>query len=575
MNSLEPLRALVVDDEPALRRLLLMAMKQQGFSCDIAEDGEEAEHRLRTGRYDAVVTDLAMPNRHGHALASQLLSREEPPVVVIYTGVAEPRIAKDLLARGVDDIIFKPCDLGVLAAKVRVMVERRRGARRKPVESAVASDAVQSLFGADDAGSASKPVSLVHLESKLRNLSRVMPISNTALDVYAMTSTDEWGAEQIAAAVQRDATLAAEVLKLANSPVYNTTGHHIGELRRAVVQIGHNRIGEIALASNALGALTAAVVPWMDLGLAWMQSMAAGLAIELLVEEGGHEEIEEGLLLCAVMHPLGRVVLGSMFPHHYRRLTQKCEETGESLQELEQVMFPLSHSRITARLLESWNIPAAIYRPLDSIDGSYASLSRLSGAARYKAELVKTAIFIGRLAVGRWEPWDFVDIPPGSVLRRLRIESLPELLHDLREDVGLLANFRPSKEAARDLKPQPPRAQSVKYCNVTDNATDLVAALVTSLGVDLKPVDIDALKTQDSVLVNALGPMASQPSQLQAIVDSDSVVITANNRLSTKLGAQDRLLKLPCSFANLERRLKLLCGKSPEPKRKPPALSRH
>ena len=47
------------------------------------------------------------------------------PVVVILTGVTEPKLAKDLIARGVDDIVFKPIDQGTLAAKVRSLIARR------------------------------------------------------------------------------------------------------------------------------------------------------------------------------------------------------------------------------------------------------------------------------------------------------------------------------------------------------------------------------------------------------------------------------------------------------------------
>ena len=119
------MRALVVDDEIAIQKLVVRSLCQQGFKCDTASDGHEAEECLARARYDVVVTDLKMPNKHGHALAVQLLGSTPRPVIVIHTGVIEPKLAKDLLTRGVDDILFKPFDFSVLGHKVKTLVERR------------------------------------------------------------------------------------------------------------------------------------------------------------------------------------------------------------------------------------------------------------------------------------------------------------------------------------------------------------------------------------------------------------------------------------------------------------------
>ena len=115
---------MVVDDEVAVRKLIVRNLVQLGFVCDMAADGVEAEARVAQAGYDAVITDLKMPNKHGHALAVHLLTLNPRPVIVIHTGLIEPKLAKDLFARGVDDIVFKPFDFGILAAKVLALVER-------------------------------------------------------------------------------------------------------------------------------------------------------------------------------------------------------------------------------------------------------------------------------------------------------------------------------------------------------------------------------------------------------------------------------------------------------------------
>ena len=100
-------------------------------------------------------------------------------------------------------------------------------------------------------------VTLSILQNKLAGLSRILPISKAAMDVYNLASADEVESQQIAAAIGRDATLAAEVIRLANGAFCNPSTQLITELERAVLQIGQKRIGELALATNALAALTA------------------------------------------------------------------------------------------------------------------------------------------------------------------------------------------------------------------------------------------------------------------------------------------------------------------------------
>ena len=74
-----PYRALVVDDDIAVRKATIRALDQERFSCDAAANGFEAKQMLASNRYDVVVTDLQMPNGHGHALAMDLLALQNVP----------------------------------------------------------------------------------------------------------------------------------------------------------------------------------------------------------------------------------------------------------------------------------------------------------------------------------------------------------------------------------------------------------------------------------------------------------------------------------------------------------------
>ncbi len=117
-------RVLIVDDEPLIRDATARAMGAQAFSCETAIDGRQALKMYHENRHDLVVTDLRMPKYHGHSLILELLKDNEPPGIVVLTGVANSRLVKDLLGRGVQDIIEKPVDFNVFATKMLTLVER-------------------------------------------------------------------------------------------------------------------------------------------------------------------------------------------------------------------------------------------------------------------------------------------------------------------------------------------------------------------------------------------------------------------------------------------------------------------
>jgi HD-like signal output (HDOD) protein/CheY-like chemotaxis protein len=123
--EITPLRALVVDDEPQLRALVGRALAQEQIACDFAEDGAAAGKKLGETRYDLVVTDLKMPNVNGHALCRSILARPGRPLLVAMTGVAEPRLHQDLMARGVDAVFEKPLDFATFGSRIRALLDQR------------------------------------------------------------------------------------------------------------------------------------------------------------------------------------------------------------------------------------------------------------------------------------------------------------------------------------------------------------------------------------------------------------------------------------------------------------------
>jgi DNA-binding response OmpR family regulator len=137
-------RALVAEDDRAMCMLTIQALAREGFLCDAVADGNQAQVLTQQRHYHLVVTDLRMPGTNGHALAAELLQGSTRPLVAVLTGVVEPRLAKDLIVRGVDDLTFKPVDCRAYAAKLRALVIRSLMARHRELTSRANGDSAKA-----------------------------------------------------------------------------------------------------------------------------------------------------------------------------------------------------------------------------------------------------------------------------------------------------------------------------------------------------------------------------------------------------------------------------------------------
>lgn len=257
---LQTFRSLVVDDESISRQTVGFALIQEGFSCVYAADGEEALRRIAVEQFDLVVTDLRMPNKNGHVLAVQLLKQEKRPLIVVHSSVDDPRLTKDLLFRGVDDIVYKPTNYATFAAKMKSLVERRREVVRpnivvrpdivanspKPIASEIAAKPALEKSASAKVGCPASPTSRESSEELDRDMTQLASQKAFAEKVCFLTAQLETSPEDLIEVISRDATLTAEVLHLANSATYIGNRFHSNDLRESVLRLGYRKIGEIA-----------------------------------------------------------------------------------------------------------------------------------------------------------------------------------------------------------------------------------------------------------------------------------------------------------------------------------------
>ena len=113
-----PLHVLVADDEPSIRELLIEYLSEDGHSVETATNGCEALEKFRTGTFDLVITDRAMPEMSGDQLAAAIKQEVPGTPTILLTGFADIMAATDDRPEGVEVILGKPVTPGQLQKAV-------------------------------------------------------------------------------------------------------------------------------------------------------------------------------------------------------------------------------------------------------------------------------------------------------------------------------------------------------------------------------------------------------------------------------------------------------------------------
>ena len=117
-------KILVVDDEPAIRRVLHSSLTPLGFDVEEASGADKALSLLRLQRYDAVLLDVNMPGVGGID-ACRAVRRLSPRLAILMLSVRDSAGDKiEAFDAGADDYVTKPFHVGELIARIRAAVRR-------------------------------------------------------------------------------------------------------------------------------------------------------------------------------------------------------------------------------------------------------------------------------------------------------------------------------------------------------------------------------------------------------------------------------------------------------------------
>ena len=115
-------KVLIADDELMTRELIATILSAKGFFCETTADGQEAFKRFNSESFDAVITDIVMPNLDGITLTREIMRINTSIPIMVITGFSDESYYEDAIKAGAKDFINKPFSTAELAARFQRMM---------------------------------------------------------------------------------------------------------------------------------------------------------------------------------------------------------------------------------------------------------------------------------------------------------------------------------------------------------------------------------------------------------------------------------------------------------------------
>ncbi|NML86008.1 sigma-54 dependent transcriptional regulator, partial [Polaromonas sp.] len=125
-STFQPARILVIDDEPDLRTLYELTLLREGYRVEAAGDLQQAREHLDAQRFDAVITDMRLPDGLGLELLRELALKQRTERCVVITAHGSADNAVEALKAGAFDYLTKPVDLKQFRSVVASAIQEAR-----------------------------------------------------------------------------------------------------------------------------------------------------------------------------------------------------------------------------------------------------------------------------------------------------------------------------------------------------------------------------------------------------------------------------------------------------------------
>ncbi len=202
------------------------------------------------------------------------------------------------------------------------------------------------------------------LAELIATTSELSSLPTTTMQMMKLLDDDTVEASRVLDVIEKDPSLTANLLKLANSAFYGLR-RQVGSAREALILLGNQTIVTLAFATSMGDVLRGPLAAYrLDRNALWHHALGTALAATHLASLSGSQEIRERAFTAGLVHDIGKLLLNRPLKNKLDQLPPDC---GFScLLEAESKILGFNHAEAGARLAEAWNFPTYLVHAIEN-----------------------------------------------------------------------------------------------------------------------------------------------------------------------------------------------------------------
>lgn len=201
-----------------------------------------------------------------------------------------------------------------------------------------------------------KPLTREVIEQRIKVCPRLPSLSTINNALRELLSADQRYTAQISEIIRRDPSLTARLLRLVNS-VYYGLSSPVNSIEEAVFYLGVRQIRQLAM-------LTPVIEDFQKLAgnvsYSWREFWQHCIGTAIMAREIMsivNVLSDETDYVAGLVHDVGKIIMASVFPHHFAEIHRRTKEMPLELREVENEVLGIDHAELGAIYLENYNLP--------------------------------------------------------------------------------------------------------------------------------------------------------------------------------------------------------------------------
>ncbi|MBI4577206.1 MAG: HDOD domain-containing protein [Planctomycetes bacterium] len=402
---------LVADPNPRVSQILDLALRELGYVALTAENGVMAYLKALQLRPDVILADAALPPYGGVRLAESLrgnaVSARVPLIIKVPGG--DERWEEAARRAGAAGTLGRPLRFSEFRRTVETLLRGAGKAPPLPGDAEVDAGAEHR----DDMALLRDPkvVASEKLDLIARRASKLGAFPFVVARALAISSDEKSGARELAEVIRSDVGLAANILKLANTPHFARRGRAIAEVAEAIVRIGFRATKQLVLAMRVVEMFPPrARTRAGDRSDFWLHSLATACMASHMARMARYAQPEEAFI-AGLLHDIGKLVLDECFEELFHDIVELAADDGSRTLDVEREVIGVGHPQIGSTILERWKLPRLIRDAVHYHHEPGRASEAMSGNDLVLARLVSMADLVAK-ALGAGGSGDRVILEP-------------------------------------------------------------------------------------------------------------------------------------------------------------------